>query len=58
MYCSCVTPPPSSPIPTVGDHMVVVRNLLSHRGNKNGSNIMAEYHIGSFRGYGIKMDKK
>jgi hypothetical protein len=38
--------------------MVVVRNLLSHRGNKNGSNIVAEYHIGSFRGYGIKMDKK
>ena len=43
-------------VPTVGSHMVTIRQLFSYRGNH--STILSEYHIGNFRGYGARMDDR
>ena len=40
----------------VRGHMAAVRQLFSNRGNH--SEVITEYHIGSFRGYGARMNDK
>ena len=40
----------------VRGHMAAVRQLFSNQGNH--SEVMSEYHIGSFRGYGARMNDK
>ena len=40
----------------VRGHMAAVCQLFSNRGNH--SEVMSEYHIGSFRGYGARMNDK
>ena len=46
----------SKMFPAVRGHMVAVRQLFSNQDNK--SEVMSEYHIGSFRGYGARMNDK
>ncbi|CAI8014581.1 Cuticle-degrading protease [Geodia barretti] len=41
----------------VFSHVRTVKNMMSYHGNKTNF-VMHEYHIGSFRGYGAKMDDK
>ena len=40
----------------VRGHMAAVRQLFSNQGNH--SEVMSKYHIGSFRGYGARMNDK
>ena len=41
----------------VFSHVKAVRNMMSYHGNDTNF-VQGEYHIGSFRGYGARMDDK
>ena len=56
LLTSCCAPWKYALVSAVVGHMGTVRQLFSYRGNS--SSIISEYHIGSFRGYGAKMDDR